>query len=337
MPSAALEMPILEAFPEKVQIRLEARARDNRRLPARVRVRDRPLEFVLTTLKRWEPGQTLKIAFRGGTTDLHGKIANAAAEWTQYGNIKLDFGHDAKTENYRAWDSSDSSYAGEIRISFDYAGYWSLVGTDSNDPSIVGPGDSSMNFSGFDERLPSSWKATVLHEFGHALGFQHEHQHPSQGCDTEFRWEDDSGYIPTVDEFGQYTSDSSGRSPGIYTVLSGAPNFWPQSKVDHNLRQLRDSHAYETSEFDANSIMKYYFPAWMFTGGTESHCYTGASNALLSQGDKGGAGRAYPRSEQETKQVDQRKSAFLGELLELKNLLPEQRRVFGIKQEGMKR
>src|SRR5690349_10941147 len=105
-----------------------------------------------------------------------------------------------------------------------------------------------MNFEGFDVQLPQDWRGVVLHEFGHALGLEHEHQHPVQPCD--FRWEDDPGYTPTTDRFGQFTPDEAGRKPGIYTLLGGPPNRWSREMVDFNLRKLPDSSAFRTSAFD---------------------------------------------------------------------------------------
>ena len=42
--------------------------------------------------------------------------------------------------------------------------------------------------------------------------------------------------------------------------------------------------------------MKYFFPDWMFVAGRNSHCYTGAENLVLSNGDKQGAAKTYPRA-----------------------------------------
>ena len=150
-----------------------------------------------------------------------------------------------------------------------------------------------MNFGGFAQHLPVDWAATVLHEFGHALGFHHEHQHPAGGCDLDFRWEDDLGYKPTKDAYGQYIEDQLGRRPGIYTVLGGPPNNWPKAKVDFNLRQLTNSHAYTVGPFDSRSIMKYYFGAWMFRLGEASHCFS-LRNTTLSEQDRIGIANAYP-------------------------------------------
>ena len=91
-----------------------------------------------------------------------------------------------------------------------------MVGNDSIDPTIVGAGEASMNFGGFAQGPPPGWEATVLHEFGHALGFQHEHQLPVGGCDLEFRWEDDPGYQPPpISSANSSSTPSSGDRASI--------------------------------------------------------------------------------------------------------------------------
>jgi hypothetical protein len=256
-------------------------------------LRGRPIpEFVIEKAAKWNLS-TLRVAFRGGTADLHKKVAYAASEWSKHGNIKLNF-EDANGA-FRTWAPTDTDYKGDIRISFNQGGYWSMVGKNSARRQIAGPGVASMNFGGFADRLPADYAATVLHEFGHALGFQHEHQHPAGFCENEFRWNDDAGYQLALDQWRQAVPDSQGRRPGIYTVLANEPNRWSKSKVDHNLRQLREMSAFDTSGFDKKSIMKYYFGAWMFRSGEQSPCFS-PRNVKLSDKDKEGFRRTYPFS-----------------------------------------
>src|SRR5262249_10077151 len=155
----------------------------------------------------------------------------------------------------------------------------------SVDPKLRGPHEESMNFGGFDRGKRPDWRAIVLHEFGHALGFKHEHQHPTEGCNSDFRWEDDPDYQPTTDIRGQYIQNKNGRRPGIYTWAAGPPNYWPKRMVDHNMRQLPQSHMYKTTAFDAQSIMKYSFPVWMFARGENSPCFSAGTNKELSKMD----------------------------------------------------
>ncbi len=262
----------MESFPDRLQARIEIRDRALRNLPKSVN--GFSLEYVIRNLNIWNPGQKVRVAFNGGGTALQQDIATVAAGWlAQGGNVALDFGWNPATGKYRTWSAADGDYAAEIRISFDQAGYWSLVGRDSINPAVARPAEASMNFGGFPIQLPGDWKAVIRHEFGHAFGFEHEHQNPIGGCDEDFRWNDDPGYVPTADSNGVYGPDSVGRRPGLYTALGGAYNYWPRSKVDFNLRQLKDSQAFMLGRFDAKSIMKYFFEDWMFVKGKDSHCY----------------------------------------------------------------
>ena len=311
---------IMEAYPDRIQTRIEAMRRLFAEQSENLKQggRDFTPQFVMDISRKWNPGQVLKVGFRGGTSDLRQKVEKAAQEWSQYCNIAFDFRDGG---NFREWSTSDADYKADVRISFDQDGYWSLIGRDSITPSVISPQEASMNFGGFASFLPSDYATTVKHEFGHALAFEHEHQSPLNGCDHDFKWEDDPGYVPTRDNYGQFVADSDGKQPGIYTVLGGPPNSWPKAKVDFNLRQLPESHAYKVGPFDVTSIMKYYFPAWMFVAGTESHCYS-LENLEISSGDREGAASVYPKTKEDIEKVIRTQKAVLDTVLRMDGLLP---------------
>jgi hypothetical protein len=306
-----IKVPIMEALPNRLQARIELRDRSLRNA-----VSDHaggfPPRFILNLTKKWKVGQTITVAFKGGDSALHTKIADAVSEWTQYANLKFDFGK-TTTGSFRTWSPSDQAYAAQIRVSFDQSGYYSLVGNDSVNRAVVRTGEESLNLEGFDQQLPDDWKAVAQHEFGHAIGFEHEHQSPVAPCD--FRFDDDPGYNPTTDSFGQFIPDPNGRRPGLYTLLGGPPNNWPQSVVDFNLKQLPQSHAFEVGPFDKKSIMKYFFESWMFVSGSASACFTGGENLTISAGDKQGAAKVYPAAASDITTATERQTALLQDLL----------------------
>ena len=181
-PAAAKpKVAIHESYPNRIQARLEQRTRSLSHVTS-PKSGVHP-QFVIRLTKLWATGQTVKIAFRGGDKVLHQKIADTVSEWTQYANLTFDFGLNPATGQYRTWKRTDTAFAADIRVSFDQDGYFSLVGNDSVNRSITKPGEESLNLQGFDQSLPSDWKAVAQHEFGHAIGFEHEHQGPVAMCD----------------------------------------------------------------------------------------------------------------------------------------------------------
>jgi hypothetical protein len=293
--SQADEHVVLDALPESVQETIDERRRWLGEL-----ANNDAFEFLISETSAWTPGQTVRVAFLGGSSALHRDIANVAKQIGDACNIVLDFGLDPDTGRYRAWSTNDASYEAEIRVSFDQSGYFSLVGQDSVDARIGRPGDPvggrpgqrTLNLAGFDSRLPPTWRGTVLHEFLHALSFHHEHQNLDGPCQGEFRWEDDAGYQPTRTADGAFVPDPGGRRPGIYTYLSGYPNYWKRPKVDHNLRP--GGGPVINGTFDRSSVMLYRFPP-LFYRRTPNECAPDGDGQSLSAGDVDGLNRLYPR------------------------------------------
>lgn len=220
--------------------------------------------YVLVIPNRWPVGQTLQICFYGGPQPLREKILQVAALWLKYGNLKFDSGGNAT----RSCVTNDRS---EIRIGFSEPGYWSYIGTDSLSSDLVTKNLASMNLQGFDIAPPAEPRFTgvILHEFGHALGFHHEHQSPAGGCDQEYDW------------------------PKLYAYY--LQNYgWNMQMVDVNVRQLlADRRAYDWSQPDPKSVMLYASDPQFLLRGTASKCYF-LENDSLSSLDQQGMSHAYP-------------------------------------------
>ena len=201
----------------------------------------------------------------GGPPELRRQIAAYASEWAGADtSLKFDFGD---SEDLRECDPDDEKIS-HIRVGYGDVGYWSLVGQDSI--QFATQYQQSMNLQGFDTAPPEpeEFRRVVLHEFGHALGFHHEHQNPVAACEDEFDWNH------------------------IYTYLGGPPNNWPKEQVDSNMRRL-DQSGLVADQFDRDSIMLYTFPPDYFKSGQESPCFAPYTTAL-SPGDRHMMEQMYP-------------------------------------------
>ncbi|MEQ1854667.1 MAG: reprolysin-like metallopeptidase [Chthoniobacteraceae bacterium] len=142
--------------------------------------------------------------------------------------------------------------------------------------------EQSMNLEQFHIGAtdPDEFRQIVLHEFGHALGLEHEHQSPMSKCKDEFDWSK------------------------IYSYLGGEPNYWSPDTVDFNMGILNEV-GLLVENFDSASIMLYTFPAEYFKEGRRATCFS-EPNLSLSEGDKRIMGAIYPNSGDERSSLVER-------------------------------
>jgi hypothetical protein len=207
----------------------------------------RPAEIAGVPSKFWRPGRTLRCRFLEGDPQVHARVAQKAYKWSEFANITFDFG-----------DHADA----EIRIAFGPSGSWSYIGTDALG---VSPGQPTMNYGWLaPQSSDETYNRVVLHEFGHALGMIHEHQHPEAG----FTWDRDA----------------------VIAYYSGPPNNWSIPKIEFNVLDRYSKTVTQYSEFDMHSIMLYPIPE----GHTLGDFSVDWRNSELSDTDKEFIGRVYP-------------------------------------------
>ncbi len=179
-------------------------------------------------------------------------------------------------------------------------GYWSLVGTDSTDGTIdpsggpIGglPGQRSLNLGGYAVSKPQGGRERSGTSSCTRSRSSTSTRTSAVHARSDFRWDDDPGYVPTKDARGVFVKDAAGRAPGIYTYLAGEPNKWSKAKVDHNLRTENDPFAV-MGPFDPASVMLYRFAPFFYKSNPSACAPTGPGQDL-SDGDKRGLALLYP-------------------------------------------
>jgi hypothetical protein len=202
----------------------------------------------ITFLKRylWPVGHRITVRFLDGDASVQARVEEFAQQWTHYANLTLDFGdHD------RA----------DIRISFEEKGSsWSYIGVYARNIPQHQP---TMNYGWLDPSTSDTeYSRVVLHEFGHALGAIHEHQHPT----ANIPWDVQAVYA-------------------YYTRTQR----WTKADVDRNLFQRYSVGETNFTEFDRGSIMLYAIPEDLTVG-----TWSTGWNTVLSDKDKAFAAEVYP-------------------------------------------
>jgi serralysin len=189
---------------------------------------------------KWTASE-ISISFLDDDAGLQDKIRAVAEQWLHRSSANLRF----------QW-RTDSNKT-DIRISFRYAGSWSLLGNQAlMEADLTKP---TMNFGWLNrDSTDEDIQEVVLHEFGHALGLIHEHQSP----EAKIPWNRDV----------------------VIRELSGPPNNWSVSQIERNVLTGFDRDAVMSTPFDPSSIMLYPVnPAWTIGG------YQTVANKDLSERD----------------------------------------------------
>jgi hypothetical protein len=246
---------------------------------------------VIEVIVKWPARKPIIVCFHDGNPRLRARVAEIAGEWTPHTSLVFDFG----PAGGRSCSGRDTE---DIKIAFKSDdGDWSYIGLDSNhpDPKTRMIPDPSMNLGALvdPDISDAEFRAHVLHEFGHAIGFWHEQQHPLDTCD----------YDRNAIEKDMHWSDAD-----------YAANMERVHQQMMKTRQWRFRFYME----DKKSVMFYTgLPARYFLSGRKSPCYRPVINSELSDGDVLAVREMYPEVVPPAEIA--KRNAELGALAELAN------------------
>lgn len=213
---------------------------------------------ILGTHLKWANGTVLHYCFFGGGSHFSvpkvqaDAIRGAFAKWKAVG-IGLEFqevNQLSEAEVRIGYSTADGSSASSVGRE--------VLKVPLNEPTTVYGWNLTTTYG----------SGTALHELGHVIGMEHEHQNPYAGI----KWHEQA----------------------VYDALAKPPNSWDQDTTYHNILEKLSTQQVQGSTWDPDSIMEYEFEPGLIDEPEEYDINGLTPPGTLSIADKTWALKWYP-------------------------------------------
>ena len=233
----------------------------------------------------------LTACFRNGTTSQRQTIEDVAQKWQVAGSgVRFEF---HKPNGAFRFCSQDRSL---IRISIGGSSSWSAIGKQASEERFD---YASMNIA-YDYVLSAEREGVILHEFGHALGLEHEHLHSQSNCMAEL----------DLDK--------------IVAILAAEGNPRSRRQIEEDFAGNFEGERITETAFDAESVMLYSLRRAFFKNPDNATCIYPLRSAL-SDRDIDWVLARYPTDRQDAIKYKLAGYAFVQSRLASAVLTPETR------------
>ncbi|MFT3993860.1 MAG: hypothetical protein QM660_06105 [Dysgonomonas sp.] len=236
---------------------------------------------------RWDDNQEIKVFFLNGNPTVQAKVKEIATTYEELTNIKFQYVADRSLSDVRIQFSNHGTDSKGISVNWSYLGRQCLD-INKSDPTM---NLAIKNITDLGELNSTSFKASVLREFGHLLGMIYEYQRSNINNPKE--------RVVLNEDY-------------IYDLVEYQNNWTEYFQIDNSIlnehfyiANLLDSTSLASNEFDETSIMLPYIPKeWLKVGNRPTQtsfemaekvaCKT---NIVLSENDKKYIAAIYPKTE----------------------------------------
>lgn len=217
--------------------------------------------YIRNTL--WPAGHRLRICFFDGNAAARRHVLDVFEAITTQTNLRLD-----------RTDRPCPDPKADIQVKFDERDCYSYLGQDAllvikENPKLPTMALCRLSGPAWNERADG----TIRHEFMHALGAAHEHQHPDSRCKDEFNL--DAFRKPPL-----FDRDPAENEKAIRVNIAEITKTYPREQL-------------AIVKYDPKSIMHYRLDARFFKS-KNATCLLTSDNNVLSDGDWAFLKEMYP-------------------------------------------